>query len=293
MIRAPAPARGIACMVACMVFLTLNDAVCKWLTADYAVGEVVCLRSIFMFLPIAVLAWRAGGLASLRVRRLGGQALRALFTVLSAYLFVEALSLMPLADTIAIVFTGPLFVAALARPLLGEHVEWQRWAAILVGFSGVVVLTRPTGEGIGWVALVPLGACLAGTLRDIVTRRISVVESSVATLFFATSATVIASAFTLPFGWRVPAAGDVGLLALAGLLMGGAQFLMIEAFRLAEASLVVPFKYTSMVWAVLLGFLVWGDLPDRWVVAGTILIIGSGIYILYRSRRVFRQGETP
>ena len=283
--------KGIACMIGGSAFLTMNDAVMKWLTTGYPVGELLFVRGLFVFVPVAVLAHRFGGLAAVRVHSFLDQTGRAVLMVASSFLFVTGLVFLPLADATAIAFAAPLFVTALAPPLLGEAVGWRLWMAVGVGFAGVVLMLQPTAGAVRWAALLPLGAAFSFSLANIVTRRISARESSVATLSFTTFVVLIATLTTAGFGWRVPAVGDVALLALAGLLFGCSQFLMIEAYRLAEAALVSPFNYTAMVWAVVLGFLVWGHLPDMWVVAGSILVITSGLYIWRRGARRAEMGE--
>ena len=280
-----APLRGILCMLGGGLLLTVNDAVMKWLTADYPLGQVLFLRGAFVFLPIALLTWQAGGIAALRVRNVPGQAVRAAAMICSSFLFIGGLSLLPLADAIALSFAGPLFLTALATPMLGERVGWRRWSAVLIGFAGVLVMLRPTGEALYWAALLPLGAALAGAFRDVFTRRIAVTETTISILAVGTAAVALAGLSTAPFGWQPVAARDVGLFALAGFLLGGAHYLMIESFRFAEVALVAPFKYASMLWATLFGFLVWGHLPESWVLAGSALVIGSGLYILHRETR--------
>ncbi len=281
--RAAAASRnGIVCMVLGSALLTMNDAILKWLTAGYPVGELMFLRGLFVALPITLLAWRDGGVASLRLVRPVGTIFRALLVVASAFMFITGLRYLPLADAYAIAFAGPLFMTLLAMVFLGEKVGWRRWLAVIVGFLGVLVIIRPAGEGLGWVALLPLGAAVFGALRDVVTRRISAEESSTAILAVTTLAVTLAGLATWPFGWLMPTARDVALMALSGLLIGGAHFLLIEAVRLAELGLVAPFKYSALIWSVLLGFLIWGDLPDFWTWVGSAIVIASGLYILRR-----------
>ncbi len=280
-----APLRGILCMLGGGLLLTVNDAVMKWLTADYPLGQVLFLRGAFVFLPIALLTWQTGGFAALRVRNVPGQAVRAAAMICSSFLFIGGLSLLPLADAIALSFAGPLFLTALATPMLGERVGWRRWSAVLIGFAGVLVMLRPTGEALYWAALLPLGAALAGAFRDVFTRRIAVTETTIGILVVSTAAVTLAGLCTAPFGWQPLVARDIGLFALAGLLLGGAHYLMIESFRFAEVALVAPFKYASMLWATLFGFLVWGHLPDSWMLTGSAMVIASGLYILHRETR--------
>ncbi|MDP6389922.1 MAG: DMT family transporter [Alphaproteobacteria bacterium] len=283
--RVSAPGKGIALMLSGGLFLTMNDSIAKWLTGDYPVGEVLALRGIFVFIPIALLAWRNGGLTALRINWWRGHAARAGFMMASSFLFVTGLTKLPLADAIAFAFTGPLVLTALAMPLLGERVGWRRWLAVLAGFLGILVMLRPGTEAIRWAALFPIGATICGALRDILTRRMTLHESSTAILMTGTSGVILAGLCTLPFGWKLPTPGDFGMMALSGCLVGAAHFMVIESFRNAEATLVAPFKYFTMVWAVVLGFVIWGDLPNAATLAGVSLVIGSGVYILHRETR--------
>ena len=284
------PTGGIACILLGGVFLTTNDAAMKWLTGTYPVGEIITLRGLFAFLPVAFFAWRAGGWRSLRVRHFHAQSARALFFVASSFLWVFGLTFLPLADSMAATFTGPIMITALAPLLLGETVGWRRWTAVLVGFGGVLLMIQPTGDGLRVAMLLPLVSVMGGVARDIITRRIASSESSVGTLAFTTAAVCLFGLATLPFGWVVPGARDWLILAVSGVLMGAAHFLYIEALRLAEAVIVMPFKYFNMVWAVALGFAIWGDLPDRWVISGTVLVVLSGLYIMHREALRRRQG---
>ncbi|MDP6564409.1 MAG: DMT family transporter [Alphaproteobacteria bacterium] len=283
--RVEAPGRGIACMIGGGLLLTLNDAVVKWLSGDLPLGEILLLRGLGALTVIAlVLLWRRD-VGALRVRFPWAQVVRASLMVAGTFLFVSGLRRMPLADCISLAFIGPIFVTALAPVFLGEQVGWRRWLAVLVGFAGVVVMLRPGGDSLNWAALLPVSAALTGAFRDLLTRRISASESTLTTLLYSTLGVTLAGGLTAPLGWQTPAIGDLGLLALAGLFLCGAHFLHIETFRFAEAALVTPFKYVSLLWGVVIGFLLWADVPDRWTVAGACLVIGSGLFILHRERR--------
>ena len=231
---------------------------------------------------VALIAWRSGGWGTLRVVNLREQLARACLMALATFLFVTSLSLMPLADAVAIAFAAPLFVTALAGPLLGEHIGWRRWTAVLVGFGGILVMFRPTGETLRLVFLLPLGVAFVSAFKDILTRRIAATESSVAILFVTTLVLAIMGLVTAVSGWSSITLFDLGLFAFGGFLLGGAQYLTIEAFRYAEAAVVSPFEYSAVLWAMLYGYLIWGDVPDRWIVSGSVFVIGSGLYILYR-----------
>lgn len=275
--------RSIALIVIASGLLTVNDAMVKWLTQSYSVGQVMTLRGVFVIAIVVLWAMARRRTGQLRVSNWRLQLTRGSLMAISTFLFVTALALMPIADAIAIAFAGPVIATALAALLLKESVGWRRWSAISVGFTGVIVMVRPTPDLIRLVAVVPLLAASIGAFRDIVTRRMGTGgESTPAIMVVSTSIVTVAGLFTIPLGWSPLAYGDLGLFVTSALLVAYAQGLMIEAFRLGEVGLVGPFKYTSLVWAVLLGVLVWGDLPDTWTWVGSGLVVGSGLYIWRR-----------
>lgn len=288
-----APGRGIAFTIVGGALLTANDAVLKWLTGDYPVGQLLFVRGLFVLLAISLFAWRSGGFALIRFNSFKAQSIRAGFAITSGFCFITGLSFLPLADAIAITFAGPLFITALASPLLGETVGWRRWMAVIIGLFGVLVMIRPTSEAVQLAALFPLAASLAGALRDITTRRISAQETSMSILCFSTLAVILFGLCTLPFGWSSVSFKDIGLMGLSGIFVGGAHFLLIERFRWAEAALLAPFKYTNMIWAVIFGFVLWGDLPDSWTLSGAGFVIVCGLYIARREALTASQRRRP
>jgi len=281
--------RGILLLVSGSALLTVSDATTKWLTSGYPVGQIMAIRALFTMIPIMVIVWHAGGFISLRIKNLRLQSIRAACAVGSSFLFIGGLVYLPLADCVAIAFSGPLFVTALATPMLGEQVGWRRWSAVTVGFLGVLVIVRPTGDAVQWVALLPLLGALCGAFRDLLTRKVRASESPAALLAFMMGAMMLAGFTTLPFGWAPVAAFDLMLLAIAGILIGGAQYLVIHAFYIAEASLIIPYKYVSLIWASLIGFVVWGDVPGSNVLLGAMLIVASGLYIAHREAQLARR----
>lgn len=277
------PIRSIALMVTASGLLTVNDAMVKWLAQSYPVGQVMSLRGVCVIAIVVGWAVLRGKHATLRVSNWRLQLTRGGLMAFSTFLFVSALSLMPIADAIAIAFAGPVIATALAALILGEQVRWRRWSAIAIGFAGVIVMLRPTPDLVRIVAVVPLLAAFIGALRDIVTRRMGTGgESTPAIMLISTSVVTLAGLLTVPLGWVPLAIGAMGLFLASALLIAVAQALMIESFRLGEVGLVAPFKYSSLVWAVLLGLLVWGDVPDWWTWTGSALVIGSGLYIWRR-----------
>lgn len=280
------PGRAIALMLAAGAVLILNDAVVKLLAAELPVGQVLALRGLVIFLPIMMLAHRTGGVMTMfRVKSWPGQFLRGGCVVGASFFFVYGLRYLSLTDTVTIAFAGPLFVTMLAPVFLGEEIGWRRWSAVIVGFLGVLIIMRPSSAAFQLAALLPLGASLMSSLRDVVTRRLSATESSAAVLFVTTLSVVVAGFATLLFGeWATLEWRHLPFFLATGFLNGIGNYLAIEAFRQGEAALVSPFKYFNVVWACLFGFLMFGDLPDLYTILGAIVVTGSGVYILHRER---------
>lgn len=277
---------GIVCMVAGAGLLTISDGVVKWLTDGYPVTQIIAMRGAFILLPMFILVWRLGKLHALRVTRPGAQLVRALLFTASVFLFLNGLRFNPLAINTAVAFAGPLIITALAPVFLGESVGWRRWGAVLVGFCGVLMIVRPFGESINIYILLPLGTAVTSAFQDIVVRRISDTESALSVLLCSSILVMlVASGFAFDGSWRSPTPIDFCLLALTGLLSGAAHYLLIETFVRAEAAVVAPFRYSALVWGLLIGFFVWGDLPTGLDWFGIFLIVGSGIYIIRRASK--------
>lgn len=293
LIGSSAPAKAILLMVAASLVLTVNDAIAKWLTGHYPIGQLMFVRGamVVVLTWLWVMARRKPGL--LRVSNWPGQLGRGMLMAISTFLFVTSLSLLPIADAIAISFAGPIFATMLAALLLKEPVGWRRWTAIGVGFLGVLIMVRPAPEIFRLAALIPVAAAFVGAFRDIMTRSMSTAgESTEATLVVSTLVVSAMGLLTLPWGWAPVGWFHLGLFAASAVLVGIAQACMIEAFRWGEVGLVGPFKYSSLVWAVLLGFFVWGDLPGPWTLAGSAILIGSGLYIWRRETVLAKQRKS-
>ena len=283
-------APAIACMLVGAAVLTLNDALIKALSATYPTGEMLFIRGVFVWPWILLFTMRSGGLASLRVHNASGQALRGACVIASAFLFITGLRHLTLADAIAVSFTGPLFITALAPLVLGEKVGWRRWLAVLIGFAGVLFMLRPGSAVLQWAIIFPLGAAVCGGLRDLITRRIAGTETTVAVLAVTTTVVLLAGLATAPFiGWVPPRPADITTFAASGALIAVAHTLMIEAFRRGEAALVAPFKYSSLLWATLIGFFMFGEHPDPWTIAGAVIIVLAGLYVLHRETQLKRR----
>jgi drug/metabolite transporter (DMT)-like permease len=272
--------KGIAIMVVGVAFLTANDAVSKYLTEFHPVGQVICLRQAATLLVIVPYVMAVTGWRALRVVSWPGQLTRGLLFVANAGLIVLALSLLPLATVITIMFASPILTAAMSMPVLAERVGRSRWIAILGGFAGVVIVLRPGAADFEWALLIAVAAAVANSLRDVQTRLLSRTETSIAILFWSTLIVMAAGALTAPFGWQPVTATAAAWFVLAGVFNAAAHFLLIVALRLGEATVITPVRYTSLVWAAVIGYFVWGELPDAWVLAGSAVIIASGIYMV-------------
>lgn len=277
--------RGILCMIVGTVLLASQDAITKLLTDTYSPGEVMCLRGAASFAVLAILVHREGGWRRVRAKRRGLVWLRALLGFFTSLVIVTAFQKLPLADAMAVLFAAPLFVALLQGPFLGERVGAARWAIIWLGFAGVLVMIRPSPAGIDWLMLWPLGAAALSALRDTVTRKLAGYDSSTTLLLYTQIAATVGGAFFLSADTPIPEWWQVAAFFAAGSMAGLAHYLTITAFHLAEGATVAPFRYFSLIWGVVLGFAIWGDLPDAFIVAGTVLVVASGLAMMRFERR--------
>jgi drug/metabolite transporter (DMT)-like permease len=276
---AQSTAKGIAAMITGMAFLIVSDAVSKYLAQTHPVGQVMCLRQAAGLLFVIPFALRGTGLAALRPHNIPMQFVRGLVFLASSYLIILSLSLLPLPTVTAITFIGPIMIAVMSAPLLHERVGPSLWWATLLGFVGVLFIIRPGTDDFSWALLVPVAAAFASSMRDMLSRILARTDSSISILFWSSLIMVIGAALSAPFGW-VEVSVTAGLLfLLGGFVNFVAQFLLIEAYRLSRAAVVAPFKYSSLLWAAVLGYVIWGDLPGGWVWAGAAILVVSGLWI--------------
>ena len=274
--------KGIASMLLAVGLFAIMDAMVKWLGETYSTTQLVFFRAAFAFIPIAFVVAGTGLREALRINNGWGHVFRCVVGMTSLGAYFYCFPRMPLADMIAITFAAPIFVTALSMPLLGERVGPRRWSAVLIGFVGVLVIVQPGTHGIEPIALVALVGTLFYALAAVAVRKLARTDSAVSIVISFTLCTTLVSAVFLPFQWVTPDLPDLALLIGVGLVGGLAQIAMTNAFRFAEVSLVVPFEYSAMLWAALLGFLFWGEIPGNHVWLGVAIVIASGLYILYR-----------
>ncbi len=276
----PSSLRGILCMLGGALSLTINDAMAKYLTQSYPVGQVIALRGLYIILLLIAFLFFMNNLRALKIFSWKGHLLRAVAMTGSTFFFITGLSLLPITDAIAIAFVAPILTTILGVIILREAVSWKRWAAVFVGFFGVIIILQPTSDAFKIAAIAPMGAAAFGAARDVVTRAISGSENSLSILFTSMLMITIAGFLTYPLGWSAVKPSHIWIFITSSLLVGLAQYLMIEAFRLGEIALVSPFKYSSLLWATLIGLVIWNDLPSKHVVLGAFILILSGIYLL-------------
>ncbi|RPI42672.1 MAG: DMT family transporter [Betaproteobacteria bacterium] len=276
--------KGIAAMVAGMAFLVMSDAVSKYLVQSHPIGQVMCLRQAACLLFVLAVVWRGAGLRALRPRNVPMQIVRGLVFICSGYLIVWSLSLLPLPTVTAITFSGPIMIALMSAPLLNERVGPSLWAATLLGFVGMLFIIQPGSAEFSWALLIPVAAAFASSVRDILARILARTDGSMAILFWSSLVLVLGTALTAPFGWNAVSAASWGLFLLAGFVNFCAHFLIIEALRLARAAVVAPLKYTSLLWSAVLGYAIWGDMPNGWVWLGAAILVASGLWIAQTQR---------
>ncbi|EWY40217.1 DMT transporter permease [Skermanella stibiiresistens SB22] len=275
---------GILCMVLGMSLFTLNDAIGKWLVEIYPVPMILAVRGAASMLILAPLIIRAGPVKVFRVAKPLAHLTRVVLIALEVALFFLSVRALPLADVMTIYMAAPLFVTALSVPLLGEKVGARRWSAVGVGFVGVLLVLRPTGDVISWGAMAALAGSLTFAFTLILTRSLRG-TGALSMVSLQTLGIGLAGAAVAPFVWIPPTPVHLALLAVLGVVAVVGHVLINRSLAVSPAAVVVPYQYSSLVWAMALGWLVWNDVPDAWVLSGAALIIASGLFVFHREQR--------
>jgi drug/metabolite transporter (DMT)-like permease len=270
-----------------MAGFTMNDTITKAVSSEMNFGQVMLVRGLFAIVLIAALAWHQGALRPLRTLLVKPVALRVAGEVGGTVSFLAAIVHLPLANTAAIFQALPLAITLGAALLFGEPVGWRRWLAITAGFVGVVIIVRPGVEGFNQFSLLALVSVIFCAVRDLATRRIPApIPSLFITLLTTVTVTITGAVIVIPLGgWTPPSGRALGLLALAAVLLLIGYQCVIMALRSGDISAVAPFRYSALLWAMLLGYLVFGDVPDAMMVTGASIIVLSGLYAFYRERK--------
>lgn len=278
---------GILMMLLGMSLFTINDALGKWLVSEYPVGMLLAIRSLFGAVLLAPLIWREGFRNVFAVKRLPLHLLRVGCVTAEVACFYWAVRYLPLANVMTIYMAAPLIVTALSVPLLGEKVGWRRWAAVLVGFAGVVIVLNPTGQ----FDPIPSLVALVGTFifaSGMITTRLLRDARNLSLVSYQTFGTGLLGAASLPMVWVPPPGLDFVLLGALGITALAGHAAMNRSLQLSPAAVVVPFQYVSIVWAVVLDLVVWSTAPTLRITAGALLIIGSGLFVFYREQTLNR-----
>ncbi|WP_245454092.1 DMT family transporter [Aquabacter cavernae] len=284
---------GIGLMCLAVMSFAVTDATAKWLGAYTSVFIIVWARYVIHFLLSLVVfnPWTVPGL--LRTRRPGLQILRSTLLFATTGMNFLALQFLQLDQTVSIMFSAPFFVALFAGPLLGEWIGARKWAAIIVGFAGILLVAQP-GTGIHPAALLSLAAAVTYALYAITTRMLVPYDPTPTTLFYSALVGSIVATLPLPFVWVTPDNPMVYAAMLAlGAVAGGGHFLLILAHARAPAATLAPFIYVQILAMVGLGWLVFGHVPSLWTLAGAAIVVGSGIFLLFQERRAIRTTPPP
>ena len=272
-------------MVAAVGVFSLMDTIAKYLSRWYPVPGIVWAR--YAMNLVILLAWLAarGELKRIATKRPGIQIARGLLLAVATSIYFTSLTVLPLADAVAIAFVLPLFVAALAVPMLNERLDGPRLAAIAVGFAGALVVVRPGSSVFTVYALLPMGMAFCNALYQILTRKVAGLEHPLTSLIWGAIVGAALLSLVLPFAWKTPdQASHWALLFVIGICASVGHYLLIRAYDYASASLLAPYTYSGLVWAMALGFVVFGNFPDGWALVGMGIIVAAGLFLVSRQR---------
>jgi drug/metabolite transporter (DMT)-like permease len=289
--------RAILAVIASVACFSVLNAMSKVLGQLYPVIEVIWARYAFAFILMLVLFLPRAGLDLFRFHNVGSQVVRGLLLFFSSFLYFHGLVWLPLATAASISLTSPLIVTALSARFLNEPVGARRWAAVCVGFVGALIVVRPGQAQFDWHALLIVGSTLCSAFYQLYSRRYGPTERADASATMATIVGTVAAAPFLPFEWVTPTAGwHWAMMAGMGVMAGIGHYFVTIAYSQAPAAVVAPFNYLQLVGAALLGYLMFGDLPDFWSWVGAGVIVCSGLYIGHRERirhRLAKQVAPP
>ena len=288
------PFTGIALKVISTLVFTAMATLIKLVSARYPVGELTFFRSFFALIPVCVwVGWRKFP-GIFRTSRFGGHFVRSIAGATAMFCGFTALALLPIADATAIGYASPLMTVIFAVVLLGEKVHIYRWSAVGVGLCGVLIIlsdyvgpeARQTATGGITGALVAVAGAIAGALAATQTRSLTRVEPAATIVLYFSCLTALFSLATLPFGWAVPDLPDLAALIGAGICGGIGQVFLTQSYRFGDASLIAPFDYTSMIWALTVSLLIFGTWPSGIILAGAAVVIAAGLFVIYREHRL-------
>ncbi len=284
--RTSRPLLGVLYMcIACALFPIMNGIV-KLLAATYEPQQIVWFRIVSHLVLVAAVFMPRMGLGLLRTRRIGTQFISSVMMLLSTLFFFSAVKSIPVAEAISVTFVAPLAVVLLAWPLLGERITWFRMAAVVVGFSGVLIVIRPGSAVFHWASLLLLCSAMCYAIYQILIRRLAGIDAPATSIFYSVLLGAIIMSIWLPFVWKMPANWtDWALLCSLGVFGALGHYCVAKAMTYASANFLAPFNYTQMIGSVIVGYFMFAEVPDFYTWLGTAVVIGAGLMVGWQGRR--------
>ena len=284
--RSSRPLLGVLLMcTACALFPVMNGIV-KLLAASYDAQQIVWFRIVSHLVLVAVVFGPRMGLGLLRTRRIGTQFVSSVMMLLSTLFFFSAVKYVPVAEAISVTFVAPLAVVLLAWPLLGERITLFRLAAVVVGFSGVLIVIRPGSAVFQWASVLLLGSAICYAIYQILIRRLAGIDQPATSIFYSVLLGAVLMSLWMPFVWKTPASWtDWALLCSLGVFGALGHYCVARAMTYASANFVAPFNYTQMIGSVIVGYLMFAEVPDFYTWLGTAVIVSAGLMVGFQGRR--------
>jgi drug/metabolite transporter (DMT)-like permease len=285
---------GVIAMLAAMAFLIVNDAIVKYTSSSLPTGEIIFVRGLMASAIILTVSWSRREFSRWRSLLQKGVILRTLGETIATMFYLSALVLMPIGNVTAILQVAPLMATAGSAIFLREQVGLRRWMAAIAGFLGVLLIIKPGAEGFNIASMLALAGVFFVTVRDVATRTIHAqAPSFLITAASAITVTIAGLVYSLFDPWVQPNTGQMIGLGLASVCILGGYYFTLVAFRVGEVSFISPFRYSIIIWAILLGYFVWGDIPDNLTFVGIFIVIAAGVYTFRREARPSRTGTKP
>ncbi len=283
---------GVSAALLSILCFSTMDAMVKWLGSDYSIYQIMFFRCNVAMIPILFFLYRAGGIRILRTSRPWMHAIRSFLGMLAMVTAFYGFTVLPLADASAVFYMAPLIGTAFSVPILGEYVGIRRWLAILIGFTGVLIITRPGGAVFNLGGLSMLTAAFIVGINSTVVRMLSATDQAISiTFYFTLCGAVLTTILCIFSDWVAPGGWDLILLICVGLMGGLAQYALALSLRYAAVSIIAPFKYLSIIAGGIIGYLVWSETPDGLTLTGIVIIIGCGLYSMHRETKLARQSD--
>ena len=287
------PVAGVLFALLGFVIFSSHDALIKVLGGNYAVFQIVFFSVLFSFVPMTLIMATDRTEASFVPHKPWYLLLRTATVIIGMICGFYAFTVLTLAEAYSLLFASPLLITALSVPFLGEKVGKRRWAAVVLGLIGVIIVLRPGLQPLSLGHIAGLTAAVANSIGAIVVRKVGREERSQTLILFPMVAVLLIMALVMPSTYKPMPLLDLGVLAMMGLLLIGGQMMVLNAYRNAPAALIAPMQYSQIIWAALFGFIFFSEIPDLWVATGSVLIISSGVFVVWRESSGSNSTRTP